>query len=73
MNTIEQGMPKGIMSLYFIQMFSTFSFAVLYSSLSLYITKQLGLSSVYSNSIVGLFLAFNFILHLFGGVLGEIG
>lgn len=70
MNTIEQGMPKGIMSLYLIQMFSTFSFAVLYSSLSLYITKQLGLSSLFSNNIVGLFLAFNFVLHLFGGILG---
>lgn len=70
MNTTEQRMPKGIMSLYLIQMFSTFSFAVLYSSLSLYITNQLGLSSHISNSIVGLFLAFNFVLHLFGGLIG---
>lgn len=70
MNTTEQRMPKGIISLYLIQMFSTFSFAVLYSSLSLYITNQLGLSSHLSNSIVGLFLAFNFVLHLFGGLIG---
>ncbi|KTD01952.1 proton/peptide symporter family protein [Legionella geestiana] len=65
-----QRMPKGITALYFIQAFSTFSYAILYSSLSLFITKQLGLSNTVSNSIVGLFLAFNYILHLLGGVMG---
>jgi POT family proton-dependent oligopeptide transporter len=63
-------MPKGVIPLYFIQVFSTFSFAILYSSLSLYVTKQLGLSNTVSNSIVGLFLAFNYALHLLGGVIG---
>ncbi|KTD35483.1 proton-dependent oligopeptide transporter (POT family) [Legionella moravica] len=65
-----QKMPKGVTALYFIQAFSTFSFAILYSSLSLYITQQLGFSSTISNNIVGLFLAFNYVLHLWGGVLG---
>ena len=65
-----QRMPKGVTPLYFIQAFSTFSYAILYSSLSLYITKQLGLSNTVSNSIVGLFLAFNFVLHLVGGLMG---
>lgn len=65
-----KNMPKGVTALYFIQAFSTFTFAVLYSSLSLYLTKQLGLSSTVSNSIVALFLAFNFILHLLGGLIG---
>lgn len=63
-------MPKGLISLYFIQAFSTFAYAILYSSLSLYLTKQLGLSNVASNSIVGLFLVFNYALHLLGGVIG---
>jgi POT family proton-dependent oligopeptide transporter len=63
-------MPNGVISLYFIQAFSTFSFAVLYCSLALYTTKQLGLSNVLSNSIVGLFIAFNYILQLLGGVIG---
>lgn len=63
-------MPSGVTSLYFIQAFSTLSFAILYSSLGLYITKQLGLSSAISNSIVGLFLAFNYILQLLGGLIG---
>ncbi len=63
-------MPNGVTPLYFIQAFSTFSFAVLYCSLALYTTKQLGLSSVLSNSIVGLFIAFNYIFQLLGGVIG---
>ncbi|QLZ68978.1 MFS transporter [Legionella sp. PC1000] len=66
----SQRMPQGVTSLYFIQAFSTFSFAVLYSSLSLYINKKLGFSQTTSNSIVGLFLAFNYVLHLLGGVIG---
>lgn len=69
LKTIET-MPRGVTSLYFIQAFSTFSYAILYSSLPLYITKQLGLSNTLSNSIVGLFLAFNYILQLVGGLVG---
>ena len=65
-----KNMPAGVTPLYFIQAFSTFSFAVLYSSLSLYITKQLGIESTISNSVVGLFLAFNYILQLIGGLIG---
>ncbi|HHT0594014.1 TPA: peptide MFS transporter [Legionella anisa] len=68
-NSIQR-MPNGVTSLYFIQACSTFSFAILYSSLSLYISKQLGLSPTVSNSVVGLFLAFNYVLHLFGGLMG---
>ncbi len=63
-------MPSGVIALYFIQAFSTFSFAILYSSLPLYITKQLGIPNTPSNSIVGLFLAFNYILQLMGGLIG---
>lgn len=70
MSVISEKMPKGMMPLYFIQAFSTFAFAILYSSLSLFLTQQLGLSHTLSNSIVGLFLAFNYVLHLLGGVVG---
>ncbi|HAU1150800.1 TPA: peptide MFS transporter [Legionella pneumophila] len=70
MSNSIQRMPNGVTSLYFIQACSTFSFAILYSSLSLYISKQLGLSPTVSNSVVGLFLAFNYVLHLFGGLMG---
>ncbi|WP_367607896.1 peptide MFS transporter [Legionella sp. W05-934-2] len=65
-----QKMPSGVAPLYYIQAFSTFSFAILYSSLALFLTQQLGYSQTASNSIVGLFLAFNFVLHLFGGMIG---
>lgn len=67
---LSEKMPKGIIPLYLIQAFSTFSYAILYSSLSLFLTKQLGLANTLSNSIVGLFLAFNYVLHLLGGVIG---
>jgi len=69
LNDIKK-MPKGVTSLYFIQAFSTFSFAILYSSLPLFITKQLGITNAASNSIVGLFLAFNYILQFAGGIIG---
>lgn len=67
---LSEKMPKEIMPLYLIQAFSTFSYAILYSSLSLFLTKQLGLSNTLSNTIVGLFLALNYVLHLLGGVIG---
>ncbi|KTD31158.1 proton-dependent oligopeptide transporter (POT family) [Legionella moravica] len=70
MSKLIPKMPRGVIPLYFIQGFSTFSFAVLYSSLALYSTKQLGLSNVLTNSIVGLFIAFNYILQLTGGLIG---
>ncbi|MBL7479806.1 peptide MFS transporter [Legionella bononiensis] len=70
MSKLIPKMPGGVIPLYCIQGFSTFSFAVLYSSLALYSTKQLGLSNVLSNSIVGLFIAFNYILQLTGGLIG---
>ena len=70
MKKLLTDMPKGVTSLYFIQIFSTFSYAILYSSLTLYLTKQLHLNQTASNSIVGLFLAFNYVLQLLGGMMG---
>ncbi|WP_046791878.1 oligopeptide:H+ symporter [Tatumella morbirosei] len=52
------------------QMFSTLGFAVLYSTLVLYATKKLGFSENSANAIMGVFGAFNYGLHLFGGYLG---
>lgn len=69
LNSVEK-MPKGITSLYFMHAFSTFAYAILYSSLTLFLTKQLGMSNTLSNSVVALFLAFNYVLHLLGGVIG---
>lgn len=57
-------------SLLIIQTFSTLGFAVLYSTLVLYATKELGFSDVEATIIMGVFGAFNYGLHLLGGLLG---
>ena len=51
-------------------MFSTLGFAVLYSTLVLYASKHLHFSNVKATAIMGIFGAFNYGLHLFGGFLG---
>lgn len=56
--------------LFFIQIFSTLGFAVLYSTLVLYATKHLQLGTVEATTLMGVFGAFNYGLHLFGGYLG---
>ena len=56
--------------MFFIQIFSTLGFAVLYSTLVLYATKHLQLSVKQATTLMGVFGAFNYGLHLFGGYLG---
>ena len=56
--------------LFFIQIFATLGFAVLYSTLVLYATKHLQLSVKLATALMGVFGAFNYGLHLFGGYLG---
>lgn len=63
-------MPQGTIALFFIQVVSTLSFSVLYSTLVLYMKGKLGLPVTTANSIMGVFIAFNFALHLLGGFWG---
>lgn len=63
-------MPQGTAPLFFIQVVSTLSFSVLYSTLVLYMKDKLGLEIITANSIMGVFIAFNFALHLLGGFWG---
>lgn len=63
-------MPKGAGALFFIQMFSTLAFSVLYSTLVLYTTSGLKLSDTVATSITASFVAFNYALHLLGGYVG---
>ncbi|HEX8957018.1 MAG TPA: oligopeptide:H+ symporter [Burkholderiaceae bacterium] len=63
-------MPAGTSALFFIQTFSTLGFAVLYSTLVLYATKHLHLTAKEATALMGVFGAFNYGLHLFGGYLG---
>ncbi|WP_153006788.1 peptide MFS transporter [Aeromonas schubertii] len=62
--------PPGSGALFFIQTFATLGFAVLYSTLVLYATQRLGFSETQANAMMGVFGAFNYGLHLFGGYLG---
>ena len=62
--------PEGTAVLFFIQIFATLGFAVLYSTLVLYATKHLQLSAKVATTLMGVFGAFNYGLHLFGGYLG---
>ena len=56
--------------MFFIQIFATLGFAVLYSTLVLYATKHLHLAVKEATTLMGVFGAFNYGLHLFGGYLG---
>jgi POT family proton-dependent oligopeptide transporter len=62
--------PSGVAALFFIQIFATLGFAVLYSTLVLYSTRHLQFPVKEATAIMGLFGAFNYGLHLFGGYLG---
>src|SRR5437762_13031566 len=62
--------PEGTAVLFFIQIFATLGFAVLYSTLVLYATKHLDLPTKLATTLMGVFGAFNYGLHLFGGYLG---
>jgi POT family proton-dependent oligopeptide transporter len=62
--------PEGTAALFFIQIFSTLGFAVLYSTLVLYATKHLHLGVKEATTLMGVLGAFNYGLHLFGGYLG---
>jgi len=68
--TLFNRIPAGIGALFFIQIFSTLGFAVLYSTLELYMTQGLKLSSDEATTILGGFIAFNYGLHLLGGYFG---
>lgn len=67
---LSNTVPQGIIALFFIQVVSTLSFSVLYSTLVLYMKGKLGLQVTSANSIMGVFIAFNFALHLLGGFWG---
>src|SRR5256886_7860398 len=62
--------PEGTAALFFIQIFATLGFAVLYSTLVLYATKHLHLGVKAATTLMGVFGAFSYGLPLFGGSLG---
>jgi POT family proton-dependent oligopeptide transporter len=62
--------PAGAWVLFFVQIFSTITFAVLFSSLTLYATAKLGMGKHATTILVGSFIALNYGLHLLGGYVG---
>ena len=62
--------PEGTAALFFIQVSATLGFAVLYSTLVLYATRHLEFSAREAAATMGVFGAFNYGLHMFGGYLG---
>src|SRR5688572_9685979 len=62
--------PEGSAALFFIQIFSTLGYAVLYSTLVLYATRHLRFPQKEATAMMGVFGAFNYGLHLLGGYLG---
>ena len=64
------GMPQGFGSLFFTQIFSTISFAVMYATLVLYMQTQLHFSSARADLVTGVYFACNFALHLLSGYIG---
>jgi proton-dependent oligopeptide transporter, POT family len=62
-------MPKGILNLNLIQIFSTVGFAVLLGTLNLYL-QQKGMPIAEVNTLTASFFALNFLLHFLGGALG---
>jgi POT family proton-dependent oligopeptide transporter len=73
MNRLQQlwsRVPEGSAVLFLVQVFATLGFAVLQFTLTLYATRRHGFSSDQAALMTGLFGAFNYGLHLFGGYLG---
>lgn len=61
---------NSLLTIFIVQVFSTVSFAVLYSSLSLYMTDSFNFSSTNAYAIVAVFLVYNYGLHMLGSYLG---
>ncbi len=70
LNKYNNMMPTGAGVLFFVQMFSTLAFSVLYSTLVLYATTGLKLSDSVATEITASFVAFNYAVHVIGGSLG---
>lgn len=67
---LHQDIQRGSSALFFIQIFSTLAYSILYISLVLFSVQGLHLPATEANHIVATFIAFNFALHLIGGFFG---
>lgn len=63
-------MPKGVLQINIIQIFSTVGYAVLMGLLNFYLTDHGGFTKTEANTLTASFFALNFLLHFLGGALG---
>lgn len=68
--SVLSSMPEGIFPIFSIQTVSTLSYSVLYSTLVLYMQGKLGMEVSSAHNVMGVFIAFNYALHLLGGFMG---
>ncbi len=66
-----QQRTKSLTTLFFVKMFSSLCFAIIMSSLALYLNTELHHNEKQSAIIVGTFLALNYALPLIGGYIGN--
>jgi len=65
-----KNMPKGVLQLNLVQVFSTVGYAILMGLLNFYLTRNGGMSKTEANTLTASFFALNFLLHFVGGALG---
>jgi len=70
LSIINNRMPKEAVPFFWTKCFSTIGYANLYSTLILFLENGLGKSPAIAASITGVFITFNYFLHLLGGFLG---
>lgn len=63
-------MPHGYWAIFALQVFATLSYAILYVTLTLYMTTKLGMDAHQADIITGVFLAANYTLHMLAGAIG---
>lgn len=70
-NILDKNKKKVIKYIHLLTASSIFCYAVLYSSLFLYLTDMRRMPVNQASSYVGIFISFNFLLHLFAGYISE--
>ncbi|WP_440683332.1 POT-type proton-dependent oligopeptide transporter [Cysteiniphilum halobium] len=63
-------MPKGVLNINLIQVFSTVGYAVLMGLLNFYLSREAGMSKIEANTLTASFFALNFLFHFLGGIVG---
>ncbi|ODN42104.1 peptide MFS transporter [Piscirickettsia litoralis] len=63
-------LPKGVLNINLIQIFSTVGYAVLMGLLNFYLSNFAGMSRPEANTLTASFFAINFLFHFLGGTVG---